>query len=237
MTFVVSDIHGCYDEYKKLLERIHFRADDTLYVLGDVIDRGADGFKILLDMAGRANIITLMGNHEAMAIVALSYLSNTLQEGKTILDEENKEAVEIWFCNGGEVSFFDFLSLDKEQMQIVWNYMQKLPLYKEISLGGKQFILVHGGLDNFSTDRPMEDYTPDEILWCHTKPDTVYFQDKLLICGHTPTPLLYAESGKSIDQVQFFHGKTFIDIDCGCVFPRGCLGCLCLDTMEEIYIR
>ena len=157
MTFVVSDIHGCYDEYKKLLERIHFRADDTLYVLGDVIDRGADGFKILLDMAGRANIITLMGNHEAMAIAALSYLSNTLQERKTVLDEENKEGAGIWFCNGGEVSFFDFLSLDKEQMQIVWNYMQKLPLYKEISLGGKQFILVHGGLNNFSADRPMED--------------------------------------------------------------------------------
>lgn len=65
MIYAISDIHGCWDKYRKLLKKINFGLDDTLYVLGDVIDRGPDGFKIMLDMARRPNVVNLMGNHEA----------------------------------------------------------------------------------------------------------------------------------------------------------------------------
>ena len=64
MTYVMSDIHGHYDKYREMLETIEFAADDTLYVLGDVLDRGSDGFKTLLDMTARPNVIGLLGNHE-----------------------------------------------------------------------------------------------------------------------------------------------------------------------------
>ena len=57
MIYAVSDLHGCYEPYQKLLDRLCLRADDTLYVLGDVIDRGPDGFQILLDMASRPNVV------------------------------------------------------------------------------------------------------------------------------------------------------------------------------------
>ena len=40
MTYAISDIHGCYEEYIKLLEKINFSEDDTLYILGDICDRG-----------------------------------------------------------------------------------------------------------------------------------------------------------------------------------------------------
>lgn len=53
MVYAVSDIHGCYDKYIDLLNKINFSPDDTLYVLGDVIDHGPGGFKIMLDMAQR----------------------------------------------------------------------------------------------------------------------------------------------------------------------------------------
>ena len=43
MTYVMSDIHGCYEKYRAMLENIEFAADDTLYVLGDVLDRGRTG--------------------------------------------------------------------------------------------------------------------------------------------------------------------------------------------------
>lgn len=49
MIYAVSDIHGCYNKYQKLLKKINFGSNDTLYILGDVINRGSDGFKILLD--------------------------------------------------------------------------------------------------------------------------------------------------------------------------------------------
>ena len=57
MQYAVSDIHGCYDKYIQLLRRFDLRPTDTLYVLGDMIDRGPDGLKILLDMSMRPNIV------------------------------------------------------------------------------------------------------------------------------------------------------------------------------------
>lgn len=40
MRYLVSDIHGCFDQYQALLEKIRFSDEDELYVLGDVVDRG-----------------------------------------------------------------------------------------------------------------------------------------------------------------------------------------------------
>ena len=40
MYYAISDIHGRFDKYQEMLELIEFALRDTLYVLGDVIDRG-----------------------------------------------------------------------------------------------------------------------------------------------------------------------------------------------------
>lgn len=237
MTYAVSDIHGCYDKYRELLWAIQFRPNDTLYVLGDVIDRGPDGFKILLDMAQRPNVVGLMGNHEAMAIQALpGVMHNVRQIRKTALTKDETEALKLWFRNGGELSLADFLWLNDELSQIVWEYMRKMPLYRKVEIGGRRFVLVHGGLDNFSSSRPLSDYEPNEILWCRPEPDTVYYPDKYVVVGHTPVQLLAAEGDKEDTPAKIYHNGNLIDIDCGCIFQGGQLGCLCLDTMEEFYV-
>ena len=65
MIYVCSDIHGCYDRFLKLLDKIHFSDDDELYILGDVIDRNKEGIPTLLYiMEHQKNIHLLMGNHE-----------------------------------------------------------------------------------------------------------------------------------------------------------------------------
>lgn len=237
MTYAVSDIHGCYDKYRELLRAIQFQPDDTLYVLGDVIDRGPDGFKILLDMAQRPNVVGMMGNHEAMAIRALpGIMRNVRQIRKTALTKDETEALKRWFRNGGELSLADFLWLNDEPSQIVWEYMRKMPLYREVEIGERRFVLVHGGLDNFSPSRPLSDYEPNEILWCRPEPDTVYYPDKYVIVGHTPVQLLAVEDDKEDTSAKIYHNGNLIDIDCGCIFQGGQLGCLCLDTMEEFYV-
>lgn len=47
-TYVMSDIHGCFDEFMQMLDLISFGSADELYVLGDVIDRGPEPIKCLL---------------------------------------------------------------------------------------------------------------------------------------------------------------------------------------------
>ena len=122
MTYVVSDIHGYYDKYIDLLRKIGFGPNDALYVLGDVIDRGPDGFKILLDMAQRPNVINLLGNHEVMAIDTLPRILRSVQpDGSVELSEEDAKAVERWFYNGGELSLADPLAQqrpDADRMEL-----------------------------------------------------------------------------------------------------------------------
>ena len=236
MMYAVSDIHGCYDQYQKLLDKLHLKKDDTLYVLGDVIDRGTDGFRILCDMASRPNVVNLMGNHEAMALDAISQLVRCAVRQGARGYNCSEDSVELWFSNGGEVSLINFLSLEEKEMQTAWDYMRAMPLYQEVTAGGRPFLLVHGGLEHFSPSRPLEDYHRDEIVWCRPEPNTTYFPDRQVILGHTPTQFLYKSMRKPASVGKIFRTDSFIDIDCGCVYPGGWLGCLCLDTMEELYI-
>ena len=63
--YVCSDLHGQYDIYKTILGQL--KKDDKLYILGDVIDRGPGGIKILQDiMQHKDQIEFFAGNHELM---------------------------------------------------------------------------------------------------------------------------------------------------------------------------
>ena len=73
MTYVMSDIHGDYERYMKMLEAINLDEDkDTLYILGDVIDFGEGSMKILDDMSSRPNVYPIIGEHEYTALPRLT---------------------------------------------------------------------------------------------------------------------------------------------------------------------
>jgi len=55
--------------------------------------------------------------------------------------------------------------------------------------------------------------------------------NKCIVTGHTPTGLIDAAYNGRV-----WKGNNHIAIDCGAVFG-GVLGCLCLDTMEEFYVK
>ncbi len=73
-TYVISDIHGEYDMFMRLLEKIKFSEKDMLYVLGDVLDRGPNPIKTLLEMMKYPNILPIVGNHEVMGLSGLRFL-------------------------------------------------------------------------------------------------------------------------------------------------------------------
>ena len=62
-TYICSDIHGQYQKFKNMLKKIKFSDKDTMYILGDVIDRGPESIKLLADIMSRENITLLLGNH------------------------------------------------------------------------------------------------------------------------------------------------------------------------------
>lgn len=235
MIYVCSDIHGHYSRYAALLERIGLRPDDTLYILGDVIDRGPDGVKILQDMMGRPNVAPILGNHEFTAAVCLPWLLEEITDQSLAeLNETRLAALQEWLANGGGPTLRALRGLAGEERQEILDYLREMELYAQVEAGGRAFLLVHAGLDHFHPDKPLEDYELGDFLFCRPRPDRAFYPDQYLVYGHTPTRLLRERLGEPRSDAILRRGMQ-IAVDCGCGFD-GQLGCLCLDTMEEIYI-
>ena len=72
MVYVTSDLHGYpLEKFLDFLNKAGFGEEDYLYILGDVIDRGPDGIKILKWMMSQHNVQLILGNHEAMQFLII----------------------------------------------------------------------------------------------------------------------------------------------------------------------
>lgn len=81
MTYFVSDIHGEYDLFLKLLDKIGFSDGDILYVLGDMIDKGKQSVKLVDYIRRKPNIKAIVGNHEFDFLKYYYRLMKSLQDG------------------------------------------------------------------------------------------------------------------------------------------------------------
>lgn len=235
MIYCISDLHGDYIRYTTMLKMIDFSDDDTLYILGDILDRGNEGMKILLDMMLRPNVYPILGNHEYMAMQTLKWLSDDItEESLANLSSDKIEGINEWLNVGGMTTIDEFRKLSEDEKEMVLEYLEEFSLYEEVTVEGKNFVLVHAGIDNFSPEKDMEEYELYELIF--NKPDysKVYFEDKYLVTGHTPTRFIHDEiDGHSRNTV--FFGNNHIAIDCGCGYD-GLLGAICLDTFEDFYV-
>lgn len=226
MTYVMSDLHGCYDKYAQMLEKIGFGDSDTLYILGDVIDRGRGGIRILLDMMGRKNVIPIIGNHESLALSSLKLLRNGASEEEL----RKKRAYCLWMLSDGEPTAAAFRALPGETQTALIDYIEGFSIYKEITVGGQQFHLSHT-LPDHRPGQDIHDVSFPEFIWGEPDYTQSYGGNARFITGHTPTNVIDpAFFGK------IWQGNGHIAIDCSAAWG-GRLSCLCLDTMEEFYVE
>lgn len=233
MIYVMSDIHGEYEKYIKMLELIGFSDDDTLFVLGDVVDRGKEPVKVLKDMMARSNVYPIMGNHDYMALTILEKLA------VEITAENCTEQVDIsvmnmlldWLNEGGSTTIEAFRKCSNKERADILDYLAEFSLYETLDIGDRTFILVHAGLGNFRKDKKLSEYTPYELMMMRSDPDAEYFEDKsiCIVTGHTPTVHF---TGRH----EIYTSGSNICIDCGACHENGKLACLCLDTMQAFYI-
>lgn len=228
MYYAISDIHGCYDLYSKMLDKIGFSDSDTLFFLGDAIDRGPDGLAVLRDLMHRPNAVCFLGNHEDMMRKVVGML------GKQITVQQ-MEAIRRTFINwtqfnGGEVTWDAFMALPEQEREEIVSWLENLKVGQEIAVNGNAFLLVHAGVGAYEPKKDLRDCTLDDFIWERMDYGQVYYPDKFLVTGHTPTGMIDRNSRNRI-----FRKNNHIAIDCGAVYG-GTLGCFCLDTMEEFYV-
>lgn len=138
-----------------------------------------------------------------------------------------------WMDDGGDTTVAEFRALSPAARQDVLDLLEDLTVYEEVEAGGRSFLLVHAGLGGFTPEKDLEDYQLDELILSRPAPEQDYFADRYLVFGHTPTP--YYTGDPDYRNARIFRQGMLIDIDCGCA-SGGPLGCLCLDTLEEIYV-
>ncbi len=242
MIYAVSDLHGCYDKFMKLLGMIHLKEDDTLYVLGDIVDRGPENVALIREILSRSNVRALMGNHDYMAALMLQTdgmkalpaaggNSDENADGKGDAQRKRPEARALfaaWLSDGGDTTWAEFAWLSEQERKVVMRYLRSLPVFEEIEVNGQVFRLSH----TVPAREQMLDANRrvlTDFLFAHPEYDKVYFPDKILVTGHTPTGLIDPASAGRI-----LRKNNHIAIDCGAVFGNP-LGCICLDTGEEFY--
>ncbi len=231
-TYVISDIHGQYDKFEELLDEIDLKDDDTLYILGDVLDRGPNPIKTLLKIMEMPQVICLFGNHELMALECLEFLMEEVTD--ETLEKHGDRWVEdlaLWQYNGGRSTIVEFSKISEEQRRDVIEYIKDMLAYEELRVGDNDFLLVHAGLGNYSPTKDIEDYSLRELVWKRADYDIQYFPDRYVVTGHTPTQNIKENPNPGY----IYRNKNHIAIDCGACFRGGRMAAICLDTLEEYY--
>lgn len=225
MIYAISDIHGQFDAFISLLNKINFKDTDDLYILGDAIDRGPMPMKCLQYMMEHKNIHMLLGNHELMMI-------------NTVLHRDS-DSERIWHQNGGKVSEKQYRQLSENEQNDILNFISNLPLNFDITANGTNYILCHAAplckYYNTTFDKTTLKYhffdETEYAVWSRYVPKSI--ENKTIILGHTPT-VNFQELEKA--EIYKFDERIF-DIDCGAAYPEygGRLCCFCLDTQEVFY--
>lgn len=225
MIYVLSDVHGNERRFHSIMKQIRLQPEDTLYVLGDVVDRYRGGIRILRKIMAMPNARMILGNHEYMMLRALGQpYDDNYDDGR---------AMEHWYRNGGGVTHMCWKFTRKTYRREIMEYLHSLPLTIDVHVNGTDYKLVHGA--------PVETYDSDPkyknpihyAVWKRLDVSDAAPQGYTMIFGHTPTQY-YQENSP----MELWRDTNRIGIDCGSGFPEnghGRLACLRLDDGAVFY--
>lgn len=232
-TYAVADLHGYpLEKFEALLEKAGFTDEDYLYVLGDVVDRNGDGgVRMLRRFMEMENVEFVLGNHENM-LYKCKFLFDEDAPDYASFNAQQIRAYDHYTRNGGAVTIVNLRALGEQEPDAVgdiFDFIIEAPIYAAVTCGGRDFILTHAGLGNFSPDKRLKDYTLDELIWTRPTIDTEYFDDIITVFGHTPT-LYYGEEHRG----KVIKTRSWINIDAGAAsgLPPALLR---LDDLEVFY--
>ena len=225
MDYIISDIHGEYDLFLKLLQKINFSSKDKLFICGDIIDKGQDSIKLLLFIKSMPNFYPIIGNHEYSF---LKHYWALMQKSPDDFDEVLSR-LQSYFPHDGKL--LDWETID---------WLETLPYYIE----EKDFICVHAGIPLTIDNNllPLNKIIGEQFVYDRDfkDPNAVPITNKCIFFGHTPTSyicgepkiLKYKRQGSVGNNIGDYY-KIHLDIG---TWLCGEMACICIDTLEEFYV-
>jgi len=165
----IGDVHGCAVALGAIVEQIDPRADDTLVILGDCVDRGpdsCDAVDLLLALRNRCRLVTILGNHEEMM---LNYLDGRPQPDN-------------WLQFGGNATLASY-AVEGETPKIPAAHVDFIRSWIDYWETDTHFF-VHGG---YHPEQPLAGQRWNFWRW-HSLRDAIpgrHVSGKVAIVGHT----------------------------------------------------
>lgn len=189
MYYIMSDIHGCYDQMIKALE--HWDSDkEHLIIMGDMIDRGPDSLKVVhkaMELTDKhpEKVTVLKGNHEQMLL-------------EWVYSPE--ELLSFYYTEQHEATLKSFLGDDYRKytkagrgLQLLKHFKKELQFLRRLELfeETENIVFVHAGLNLEAAD--WRDCHND-LIWIREKfIHSKKVPRKRVFFGHTPTSLIRNE--------------------------------------------
>ncbi|MHA7966714.1 metallophosphoesterase family protein [Paenibacillus sp. CAU 1782] len=215
---MISDLHGCIDQFNQMLYLINYNSDnDQLLLLGDYVDRGPNSKEVVdkvIELVKKHNAIALRGNHDQRLVDLINNNSKLIQS--KFLEHGGLHTIRS-YCNIKNEISDDILNQARETIKSSFghhlDFLSKLPLYHE----DHDHIYVHAGLNpNFMNWKNQSEY------------DFMYIKDefikhkfelnKKIIFGHTKTIDIHGTSN-----IWFSDDKIGIDGGCAYGMQLNCL--------------
>lgn len=231
-SYVIGDIHNSLSKLNSILDQVSPSLHDTVYLLGDLFDRGADNpdpVGVFFKISGLSCTVKwIKGNHDA-ALAAYIYEYYGLQENK-------RSSLRPY-----EYNSFNLLKerLVEADMLNLADLIQMLPLHLEIEICSNRYLLAHAMTHNPADEvREPSDYLEGvarmEEYWEKGVPGYISF------VGHTDVSYQYkSKAGQYLDDphtsIWRNNSANVYMMDCGCGLPGGELAAICLETGERFY--
>ena len=263
-TYVMTDIHGCYEDMMKMLNKIEFTDFDTLILAGDYIDRGPNSFEMLKLIANPPdNMIMLCGNHDLEFAYNVELMESFAKNQDVDMSScEDTRLIytliqQLSIQKGNGVSAFDYYGTIAELIEvnqvdlaqlIEWaKIIRDLSFFFITEVCGRKYIIVHAGYTETLNGKDMDgSYDTMEAFYIYARDDAYIsggVEHGTVIAGHTPT-ILEEELPYNNGEVYKMYDEeldcTFYDIDCGCSYRErhlaAKLACIRLEDEAVFYV-
>lgn len=223
---VISDIHGCYDEFQALLANTEYAPErDQLYLLGDYMDRGPkskDAIDRVKELVEADGAVALRGNHDQFF---LDWLDDPVEGMRQVALNGGLETIRSflggidWGASDPEV-WRAWADAVKRDYPDVVAFLRALPYYREEA----GYIFVHAGIDPSLDD--WRKTSAHDMIWIRepfleARELTV---DGTVIHGHTPVINLHGSH-------DIYYRADRIGIDGACAYG-GQLNALTIEDGE-----
>lgn len=262
-TYVIGDIHGCYDALQNMLSIINLQNDDRIVFVGDYIDYGAQNYKVLkwldnLDgIDDSIDITFIKGDRDLKFIATADLLLNTcnVKNWRIYSLEDTKKTykllsrmMKVSNTDFDEYHLFDTLIFDNyltiEELNYYAQIFRSMTLGLKFFIDNKTHVVTHAGYLPRSTKEFFGHETREHF--CSYAHEEAFInggcKHGVVISGHNPTTKegFFNTNGLIFQYYNSNNDCRFYDIDCGCGLgnenKNAKLACIRLEDKNTYYI-